>query len=717
MYVNRIENYVTITHSPMRITLLFTLLLAFIAQSLSAQVLDPVKWQTGWEEGKSDDEKVIVFTATIDADWYLYSSDFDRELGPQVTTFVYENTNGFEVVGDVVPVDPKKKYDDIFEGDVTYFKGTGVFRQTIRLTGESDPVANGYIEYQTCSDITGQCIPKEYEFSVALSGEASPARASEKNDAGQENTGSMFSQMDEDSSAEASDSENPAKSAIATEEVQSNEEEESESLLSFTLICFLAGIVVLITPCVFPILPMTLSMFSGDKKGGRFKAIFYGLSIVVIYTIAGTLAAVLLGADANNWISTHWLPNTIFFLTFFIFALSFFGLFEITLPSGLVNSIDSQADKGGLLGVFFMALTLVVVSFSCTGPVVGSLLVASTQGSILQPILGMFSFGLGMALPLTLLAFLPGIVDKFIRGKSGSWLNSVKIVFGFVELALAFKFLSMIDLVYHWGVLDRDVFLVIWIVIFSLMGFYLLGKIRLASDGPSEGIGVGRLMLAILTFTFVLYLIPGLFGAPLKPIAGYLPPMSTQDFNIVRLMREQAGVSSQITVAEQEACETPKYNDFLEIPQGLYGYFDYEQALDCSKATGKPVFLDFTGHGCANCREMEESVWSDPDVLRSLKEDFIVVSLYVDERYELPEDEWYESEYDGKVKKTIGKQNADFQINRFGNNAQPYYVLIDGNGNPLTGKPMGYNKDPEAFKEFLKEGLESYENNNIASAQ
>ncbi|MFA0961855.1 protein-disulfide reductase DsbD family protein [Roseivirga sp. BDSF3-8] len=703
--------------------LLLTLLLTLGTITPSAaQILDPVQWQTTVEEGSSPDERIIVFKATIDPDWYLYSSDFDPDLGPQVTTFIYEDEEGYQLSGEVIPVDPKEKFDEIFEGNVTYFKQTGVFRQPVKLTGKDDPVATGIIEYQTCSDITGQCIPKEYEFSVALTGENTLLAGTTNPEKGNaqtssESSGSVFSAMNNDSTTPANDTENPEKSVIATGQPEKNEAEKKESLWSFLLIAFLAGMAVLITPCVFPILPMTLSMFSGDKKGGHTKALFYGLSIVVIYTVAGTLVAGLLGADANNEISTHWLPNTIFFLTFLIFALSFFGLFEITLPSGLVNKIDDQADKGGLIGVFFMALTLVVVSFSCTGPIVGSLLVASASGDILQPVAGMFSFGLGMALPLTVLAFSPGVVDKFIRGQSGSWLNAVKVVFGFLELALAFKFLSMIDLVYHWGILDRDVFLVIWIVIFSLMGFYLLGKIRLASDGPNEGIGVGRLLLSIITFAFVLYLIPGLFGAPLKAIAGYLPPMSTQDFNIVRLMREQSAVGEQVSVVEEEACESPKYNDFLEIPQGLFGYFEYEQALACSKATGKPVFLDFTGHGCANCREMEESVWSDPEVLQSLREDYIVVSLYVDERYELPESEWYESAYDGKVKKTIGKQNADFQITRFGNNAQPFYVLVDSQGQPLTNEPMGYNKDVEAFKDFLESGLEAHENNKVAAVQ
>jgi thiol:disulfide interchange protein DsbD len=365
-------------------------------------------------------------------------------------------------------------------------------------------------------------------------------------------------------------------------------------------------------------------------------------------------------------------------------------MIELTLPSSLVNKIDAKAEKGGLGGVFFMAFTLVLVSFSCTGPIVGSILISSAGGELVKPVLGMFSFGLAFAIPFTLFAIFPEWMQRL--PKSGGWLNSVKVVLGFLELALAFKFLSIADLVYHWGILDRDIFLAIWIVIFSALGFYLLGKIRLPHDSKLDHIGVPRLLLALLTFAFVVHMIPGLWGAPLKILSGYLPPITTQQFKI------EGGIASDDTPST--STEMIKYGDRLKIPHGIQGYFDYDQALEAAKREGKPLLIDFTGHGCVNCRKMEENVWVDPQVLKRLKEDFVMVALYIDERLELPDSEWYTSSYDGKVKKTLGKQNADFQITRFNNNAQPYYVILDHN-EQLLAKPRGYSTDIAAFVEFL----------------
>ena len=362
-------------------------------------------------------------------------------------------------------------------------------------------------------------------------------------------------------------------------------------------------------------------------------------------------------------------------------------MFELTLPSSFVNKIDAKAEKGGLGGVFFMAFTLVLVSFSCTGPIVGSILISSAGGELVKPVLGMFSFGLAFAIPFTLFAIFPEWMQRL--PKSGGWLNTVKVVLGFLELALAFKFLSIADLVYHWGILDRDIFLAIWIVIFSALGLYLLGKIRLPHDSKLENIGVPRLLLALVTFAFVVHMIPGLWGAPLKILSGYLPPITTQQFKLT------GGTSTP-----DSSNKTVKYGEILEIPFGISGYFDYEEALAAAKKEGKPLLIDFTGHGCVNCRKMEENVWSDPQVLGRLKNDFVMVALYIDERLELPESEWYTSSYDGKVKKTLGKQNADFQITRFNNNAQPYYVILDHN-EKLIAKPKGYNTDIAAFVDFL----------------
>ncbi len=403
-----------------------------------------------------------------------------------------------------------------------------------------------------------------------------------------------------------------------------------------------------------------------------------------------------MGPETANDLATGWLPNVLFFIVFVVFALSFFGLFEITLPHRWVNNVDQLGDKGGLIGIFFMALTLVLVSFSCTGPIVGSILVESAGGLSLKPILGMFAFSAAFAIPFSLFALFPNWLKSL--PKSGGWLNSVKVVLGFLELALAFKFLSIADQAYHWGILDREIYLAIWIVIFTMLAFYLLGKIKLPGDSELKTVSVSRLMLSMATFVFVAYLIPGMFGAPLKALAGYLPPVSTHDFDLVSEIRD-----SGLPLDTPKGCEEPLYADFLHWPHGLRGYFDYDQALACAQKVNKPVFVDFTGHGCVNCREMEARVWSEPAVLNRLREDFVLLALYVDDKTELSEDRWYESEYDGKIKKTIGKQNADFQITRYGNNAQPYYVILSPDGTILT-EPKAYDLNVDNFVAFLEQG-------------
>jgi thiol:disulfide interchange protein DsbD len=452
--------------------------------------------------------------------------------------------------------------------------------------------------------------------------------------------------------------------------------------------------------------PMTVSFFtgsSGSRASAIFKAVVYGLSIIAIYTIIGTLVARVFGGDAANFLSTHWLPNVAFFLIFLIFAMSFLGMFEITLPSSWLTSVDKQADKGGWLGVFFMAFTLVLVSFSCTGPIVGSILIASASGDILKPTIGMFAYSLAFALPFTLFAIFPSWLSGL--PKSGGWLNSVKVVLGFIELALALKFLSIADQVYHWNMLNRDVYLALWIVIFALMGFYLLGKLKLPHDSELKHVSVPRVMLALLSFAFVVYLIPGLFGAPLKPLSGYLPPQTSRDFNMNSGMQQASLLPAQ---PQNELCEKPKYADFLELPHGLQGYFDLDQALKCAQAVNKPIFIDFTGHGCVNCREMEANVWSDPQVLKRLREDYVVVALYVDDKTELSKEEQYVSKYDGKEKTTIGRKFADYQVSKFNVNAQPYYVLLGPDGEKLN-EPVAYNLDIAAFVKFLDQGKANYQ--------
>ncbi len=453
------------------------------------------------------------------------------------------------------------------------------------------------------------------------------------------------------------------------------------------------GFAALLTPCVFPMVPMTVSFFmkgSSSVAAGRFKALMYGLFIVLLYVVP--IAVIILitrfaggdavTADIFNWLATHWLPNIIFFVVFMIFAASFFGAFEITLPSKLVNKSDQGADKGGLLGIFFMALTLVLVSFSCTGPIVGTVLIKSTSGEFWSPIVTMGAFAVAFAL----LAWFPSVLKNL--PKSGGWLNSVKVVLGFIEVALGFKFLSVADQTYHWNLLDREVYLAIWIVVFSLLGLYLLGKIRFAHDDKMEYLTVKRLALSIVAFSFVVYLIPGMFGAPLKALSGYMPPLQTQDF---------------VLGSEKAEVKSVKYGDDLHLPLGLSGYFDLPEALTEAKRTGKPLFVDITGHGCVNCREMEQRVWSDPRVLDILRNDYIVVALYVDDKMDLAEAD-YLTTPDGKTLKQLGRKNSYIVQSRFGVNAQPAYVLLSPEDEELM-PVRGYDLDVDGFVTFLEGGL------------
>jgi thiol:disulfide interchange protein DsbD len=448
-------------------------------------------------------------------------------------------------------------------------------------------------------------------------------------------------------------------------------------------------------------------MKSGSN--GKIQASIYGFAIIAIYTLFGTVVAVLFGAEFSNWISTHWIPNVLFFLIFVIFAASFFGYFEITMPNWLVNKSVSAEDKGGTIGTVFMAFTLVLVSFSCTGPIVGTILVESVGGQILKPIIGMLGFSLAFAIPFTLFALFPQWLNKL--PKSGGWLNTVKVVLGFIELAFALKFLNIPDQTYHWGILDREIYLGFWIVIFTMMGFYLLGKIKFPHDSDYPVVkSFPRLMLIIATFTFVIYLIPGLWGAPLKGISGWLPPMETQDFDVTAIVRDNS--VSGGSVSKGNIAETPKYsNTALKIPHGLKGYFDYDEAIKASKALNKPVFVDFTGHGCTNCREMENRVWSDPEVLKRLRENFVIAALYVDDKViEMPKEEWYTNK-SGREVKLLGKKNAEIQIEKFGKNAQPYYVILDSDGNSLV-PPHAYDLDIASYIKFLDEGVAAYNKKN-----
>jgi thiol:disulfide interchange protein DsbD len=697
----------TFSTSAFRFVLLLAVLLTPVL--VHAQLVKPPVWNIRLE-GKDltvGKPARLVLEAQIPMGWYVYSNDFDKSLGPLLTEFVPAKSTDFSLAGKLLAIQPKKKYEEIWPGEVTYFMGKGRFEQPLNLLVTSGKI-KASLEYQMCSDLTGQCINYEEEIDLAFTAKAgAPAEEAvqplEKTPAVLEATAQNPAASQALAQAAATDTAAPnaalqeGTDVIADTEGQSGDEfvaeEASASLWGFMVLAFLAGLAALLTPCVFPMIPMTVSFFTGRSKKraeGIRQAVIYGISIIGIYTIAGTAVAAIQGPEFANWLATHWLPNVFFFGIFLVFALAFLGMFELTLPSRFVNSIDAKAEKGGLGGVFFMAFTLVLVSFSCTGPIVGSILISSAGGELIKPVLGMFSFGLAFAIPFTLFAIFPEWMQRL--PKSGGWLNTVKVVLGFLELALAFKFLSIADLVYHWGILDRDIFLAIWIVIFSALGLYLLGKIRLPHDSKMEHLGVPRLLLALVTFTFVVYMIPGLWGAPLKLLSGYLPPITTQQFSLTG-SNTSSETSSYYT-------EEILYGDLLSIPHGIPGYFDYEQALAAAKREGKPLLIDFTGHGCVNCRKMEENVWVDPQVLKRLKEDYVMVALYIDERLELPKSKWYTSSYDGKVKKTLGKQNADFQITRFNNNAQPYYVILD-HQEELLATPRGYDTDIAEFVKFL----------------
>lgn len=661
----------------------FSLFIAFLflmVSQLFAQILEPVKWS--FESKQEGLEATLIFTADIENGWHLYDTQLP-EGGPIQTSFNFEDSTLFDFVGELVkePL-PTEYFDKIFNMKVGYFSNQAVLTQKIRLKSSDKVDIKGYVEFMSCNDET--CTPPtEADFVFSLNaGGAEPAAGS---------VSTIPSNIP-------------------------NQDQPAGNLLWFLFFSFLAGLAAILTPCVFPMIPMTVSFFmnSGESKfKARLNAVFYGFSIIAIYTVIGTLMAVIFGPGIANWLSTHWIPNLIFFAVFILFAFSFFGMFEIVLPSWMVNKSDQQVDKGGLMGSFFMALTLVLVSFSCTGPIVGAILVESAGGQVLKPIIGMFGFSLAFALPFTLFALFPGWLNNL--PKSGGWLNSVKVVLGFLELALGLKFLSIADQTYHWGILDREVYLALWIVIFVLLGFYLLGKLKFSHDSDVKFITVPRLMMAIITFSFVVYLVPGMFGAPLKAISGYLPPQATHDFDINQLIRNEIKLAApQNSVpgtfaSNEELCEKPKFAEFLHLPHGLEGYFDYEQGMACAKQLNKPVFIDFTGHGCVNCREMEATVWSDPRVLDRLRNNFIIIALYVDDKSNLPESEWITSTYDGKVKKTLGKKYADFQISRYGVNAQPYYVLLD-NKEQLLVQPKAYDLNADRFVEFLDAAVAEFNN-------
>lgn len=685
---------------------IWLLSLCFAMGAANAQE-NPVKWKFTVEP-VNEQEAVLVFSATVTGGYHLYAQQQDP-LGPLPTEFIFAENAGYKLKGKATESPkPVSEKDETFGVMVQFFKKDATFRQTVTLTEGKDMEIKGTIDYQVCNDET--CLPfNDIPFSFNI--KAADLKNAAAKAAPAEAVAEAVAEVEKEAEAVVAAVEEAVVEATGE---PAAEKADGESLGGFILIAILAGLAAVFTPCVFPMIPMTVSFFidsDASGKGGRATGILKGAiftgSITLIYTAIGAIVALTKSADFANVLSTHWIPNLIFFALFVVFAFSFFGLFEITLPTGLSNKMDAKADKGGYISAFFMAAVLAIVSFSCTGPFVAALLVEAAMGSsVLKPLLGMFFFGLAMGLPFFLLSLFPSLLEKLPR--SGGWLNSVKVVFAFVLLAFGMKFLLNIDQVYELHLFTREVYLAIWIVLFTLMGFYLLGKIKFSHDSDVPHIGVFRLVLVIITFTFVVYLIPGLFGAPLKMVSALVPPMTVQQFDLSKGAAASAvAMPGAAAGDEQVLCGTPKYADKLTLPFGLKGYFDYEEGLACAKQQHKPVFIDFKGHSCANCKKMEMEVWTDARVQNLLKQ-YVIVALYCDDRTALPENEWVTSTVDGNVKKTLGKRNADFEVTKFKTNTLPFYHLLDGEGEPIVATSYGYKSDVEAFIAYLQSGLDAF---------
>ena len=639
------------------------MILSFLV-ALLFQLAPAVVWEAKVENGDGDKCRLVV-TGKV-ADGYFMHPMADKAVGVSL-----------ELAENLMPVGtPAEEFAPAEYKGVEVVTGTYVLRQDIALNGAR--AVSGTVTWSACHG--DECdAPQDYDFSVE-----------------------MPDQVGHDESVMTGSDQTVMTGS------------DRSSLWSLILEAILWGLLMLLTPCVFPMVPMTVSFFlrqSGSPRQGRFKASMYGLFIVLLYTVP---ISVIIGltwavggstvtADIFNWLSTHWLPNIIFFLVFMVFAASFFGAFEIVLPSSWTNKADAGSERKGLLGVFFLALTLVLVSFSCTGPIVGTVLIKSTQGEFWAPMVTMLAFSIAFALPFTLFAFFPSVLSKLPR--SGGWLNSVKVTLGFIEIALGLKFLSVADQTYHWHLLDRDIYLAIWIICFTLLGLYLLGLIRFKYDTPIKKYSVGRIALIILDFAFVAYMIPGMWGAPLKALSGYLPPMETQH---IRLGKYRSPIGSGMTgdstlviadTALPDSVIAGMTGNLVPLPHGLTGYDNLDDGLAAAAASGKRVFVDITGHGCVNCREMEARVWSNPEVLRRLRDNFVIVSLYVDDKTRLPEDKWVTTA-SGKVLKDVGRVNSRLVLDRFGVNSQPNYFILSADGAILAG-PRGYNLDPVAFAAFL----------------
>lgn len=688
---------------------LFLLLATVSIGAVHSQILDPVKWSTSIKK-ISDTEYDLISKAKIDKGWHLYSQVVPED-GPLPTAFVFEENDSYKSIGKIKEDKGVTGFDPVFEMVITYFENTATFTKRIKLTGNQGTTVKGEVEFMVCDDTN--CLPPTYVdliFKIPAPGKdivaADIPETTEKHPGDIESI-MGFDNITNDTTADTTKSE-VAESGKTDSKVSSSsaieqtKKQEERGLWTIFIVAFLFGFTALLTPCIFPMIPMTVSFFtkqSSTRAIGIKNAIIYGIAIIVIYVFLGAIVTWFFGADALNALSTNVWFNFIFFLLILFFAFSFLGAYEITLPSSWATKADKQADRGGIIGIFFMALALAIVSFSCTGPIIGYLLVEAASKGGIAPFVGMFGFSLALALPFGLFAAFPGWMNQL--PKSGGWLNTVKVFLGFLELALAFKFLSNADLVLqlHW--LEREVFIAIWIAVFGTLALYLFGKIQLPHDSPVTNISVGRLSLGLLVLTFTIYLIPGLWGAPLKLISGFPPPMqySESPYGV-----GYTKTSPSIGISTQE--EFPEGAHLG--PQDITAFKDYETGVAYAKKVGKPILLDFTGFACVNCRKMEERVWSEPKILKLLKEEIVLISLYVDDKRPLPDGETMTSEISGKKLRYIGQRWSEFQILRYGANAQPFYVLMDHDETDLID-PIGYTPNEDDYYGWLRKGVDAFE--------
>ncbi len=636
----------------------------FFIQSTFSQILEPVSWEFKVDSSELNSSRNInlIFIPTTELGWYIYSSDNDPDSGPR-TEFEFNSNRTYKVKGLIEPLNVKTKYDEVWDAEVRYLDNDGAFLQKI-IPSEENISISGYISYQVCSEIEKMCIPLEEDFSFY----------------------------------------NSAVKTNISYDQSLMEFEKEESLFSFLLFAFVAGLLAILTPCVFPMIPLTVSYFankSNDKKL-YFEAIIFGLSIIFIFTFLGIFLSLIMGPQSANEIASSWISNLIFFSLFIIFGLSLIGFFELTIPSSIITSFDNKSQQGGLLGVFFMAFTLVLVSFSCIGPLVGSILVQSASGLQIKPVLGMLSFSLAFSLPFTFLAIFPQKLQSL--PKSGNWMVTLRIVLGFIAIAFSLKFLSVVDKAYHFNLLSRDIFLIIWSILFLILSLYLLGLLKLP-EGYLQNQGHRIRIIAMFFLVFSLYLSTGLFGNRLSYLAAYLPPLQTNYFDLKTFSYKPFFEESKNYDTD---LSNVKHSDILKLPYNLKGFFDYKEAINYAKKKNRPMLLDFTGHGCVNCRDIESRVWSDDRVREFLNNKYVLLSLYVDDKTVLPESAWYTSTYDSKIKRTIGRQNADFQITRFNNNAQPFYVVIDPYSESVVYKPWGYELNIENYISHLDNGINEF---------